>query len=276
MFIKNKSNGEKSLRQWLCYSPSKCRLYCFPCKLLCYQSKTFVSEGLKDWKNAIRNLNIHETSDSHCNASVQLSQLMIGASVDGMFRQQMGDEYWKTLLKRIIDVVKFLGERGLSFRGDIEKIGDLRNGNFLGLVELIGKYDTFMGEHLIKYSNKGSGKSSCLSHIITDEIIEILADSVLKSIIGKVKKSAYYSITVDSTQNISKTDQLAICLRYIEDGIPVERFLTFLELEGHSGVKLANSLINFLNDQNIDITSCRGQSYDNAANMSGNIMECKL
>ena len=43
MFIKNKSNGEKSLRQWLCYSPSKYRLYCFPCKLLCYQSKTFVS-----------------------------------------------------------------------------------------------------------------------------------------------------------------------------------------------------------------------------------------
>ena len=50
---------------------------------------------------------------------------------------------------------------------------------------------------------------------------------------------------------------------------PVERFITFLEMQGHSGHKLAENLLSFLAANDIGITDCRGQSYDNASNMSG-------
>ena len=48
---------------------------------------------------------------------------------------------WKALLHRILQVVLFLGERGLVFRGDSQRTGDPNNGNFLGILELIGQYD---------------------------------------------------------------------------------------------------------------------------------------
>jgi hypothetical protein len=40
-------------------------------------------------------------------------------------------------------------------------------------------------------------------------------------------------------------------------------------MEGHSAEQLTQSLLNFLKANDIDIKDCRGQSYDNASNMSG-------
>lgn len=54
---------------------------------------------------------------------------------------------------------------------------------------------------------------------------------------------------------------------------PKERFLTFIPNCGHSGSAIANTLLHFLENHNIDICDCRGQSYDNAANMSGKYKE---
>lgn len=51
--------------------------------------------------------------------------------------------------------------------------------------------------------------------------------------------------------------------------MPKERFLTFLPNCGHTGDATAKALLKFLGDHDIDILDCRGQSYDNASNMSG-------
>jgi hypothetical protein len=79
----------------------------------------------------------------------------------------------------------------------------------------------------------------------------------------------YYSITVDSTPDISHTDQLTIIIRYVTCNGPVERFLTFINIENHTGEYLASILLEFMVDNEIDINLCRGKSYDNASNMSG-------
>ena len=50
---------------------------------------------------------------------------------------------------------------------------------------------------------------------------------------------------------------------------PVERFLTFLVMQGHSAHELAENLLSFLAANYIDITDSRGQSCDNASNISG-------
>ena len=49
----------------------------------------------------------------------------------------------------------------------------------------------------------------------------------------------------------------------------MERFLTFLDNTGHKGIEMANALLTFLTSIDLDISNCRGQSYDNASNMSG-------
>ena len=87
-----------------------------------------------------------------------------------------------------------------------------------------------------------------------------------------VKKAGYFSFSVDSTSNISHTDQLTLIIRCVSpvNSVPSERFITFLELKDHSGVGMADLVHKYLTTElQLDFNKCRGQSYDNAANMAG-------
>jgi hypothetical protein len=46
-------------------------------------------------------------------------------------------------------------------------------------------------------------------------------------------------------------------------------FLQFIPIHGHKADYLAAVVTSFLKDNNTSLTNCRGQSYDNATNMSG-------
>ena len=48
----------------------------------------------------------------------------------------------------------------------------------------------------------------------------------------------------------------------------LEVFLTFLEILSHTGQNLSDTLLQYLSQPDIDFTHCRGQTYDNASNMS--------
>ena len=63
--------------------------------------------------------------------------------------------YWRDVLRRTIDVITFICERGLVFRGPGQDIGSNHNGNYLGILELLSKYDHFLSTHIEKYSAKG-------------------------------------------------------------------------------------------------------------------------
>ena len=65
--------------------------------------------------------------------------------------------YWYTLIEQIIEVVKFLAERGLSFRGSDETVGPPHNENYLGLLELLAKFDHFLVEHINTHYKQRKG-----------------------------------------------------------------------------------------------------------------------
>jgi hypothetical protein len=67
------------------------------------------------------------------------------------------------VLKRIIAVIKFLVSRGLPLRGDNQTIDLVRNGNYLGIMELLSQFDQFLCKHIKKYGNAGKGIPSYLS-----------------------------------------------------------------------------------------------------------------
>jgi len=56
-------------------------------------------------------------------------------------------KYWRSVLRRVVSVVKKLSSRGLPFRGDEEEFGSLRNGNFMMCMELIAEFDPFLAGH---------------------------------------------------------------------------------------------------------------------------------
>ncbi|KAJ8912350.1 hypothetical protein NQ315_014717 [Exocentrus adspersus] len=56
---------------------------------------------------------------------------------------------------------------------------------------------------------------------------------------------------------------------YVKGNKVVERFLGFIQLERHTAEYLTGVVIDKLEKLGLDIENCPGQTYDNAANMSG-------
>ncbi|CAH2292278.1 Hypothetical predicted protein [Pelobates cultripes] len=68
----------------------------------------------------------------------------------------------------------------------------------------------------------------------------------------------------------SHTDQLTVIFRYLEGNQPAEHFVIFfLPSTRHKGEEMADALLAFLNSVGLTIQECRGQSFDNASNISG-------
>lgn len=114
-----------------------------------------------------------------------------------------------------------------------------------------------------------TGRASYLSTTICNEFIDIIGKKVFSTILDELKEAQYYSISVDSTPDVTHTDQLAFCVRYVKAGSAVERFLQFIPIEHHTSEYLCGVVLNFLSTHGISILDCRGQSYDNANNMAG-------
>jgi hypothetical protein len=71
--------------------------------------------------------------------------------------------------------------------------------------------------------------------------------------------------------DLSYVDQLTVIIQHLspDNGFLTEHFLTFLELENHSGESVASKMMNYLSsDCKVDFCKCRGQSYNNAVNMT--------
>uniref|UniRef100_A0A3B1JTW1 TTF-type domain-containing protein n=1 Tax=Astyanax mexicanus TaxID=7994 RepID=A0A3B1JTW1_ASTMX len=264
-------NGQTVTRQWLLYSPSTGCVYCFACKLFSSKHNTFV-HGFSDWKHSER-IGEHEGSVEHRACMLALYNRSRGtATIDSDIVKQIDAErqYWREVLKRVVAVIQFLGERGLAFRGDDELLGSAHNGNFLGIIELLAKFDPFLAEHLQRFGGKGKGSVSYLSSTVCEEFIHLMGQRTKQAIVNEIKESKYFSVIVDSTPDLAHVDQLTFIFRFVNnDGHVVERFLAFEPIENHSGDSLAECVVAMVENLGLDLSNCRGQSYDNASNMSG-------
>lgn len=144
------------------------------------------------------------------------------------------------------------------------------NGNYLGILELISQFDPFLSEHIKTRRQKGRGSVSYLSSSICEEFIDVMGEKTKRVIANELKDAKYFSVIVDSTPDLSHTDQLTFIFRFVnEKGNVMERFIGFQPISGHTGESLCDCVIKMVNDLDLDILNCRGQSYDNASNMSG-------
>ncbi|XP_061449442.1 calsenilin isoform X4 [Rhineura floridana] len=130
------TNGELHVRDWLVWSQQKQALYCFPCRLFWHKTvKTSTSasksalvsaEGWDSngkWRKLSYRIPKHEKGNSHRECYLAWRELerrlLSETGVDIILEASMKTEAvkWYNLLKHIIDVVLFLGERGLAFTG---------------------------------------------------------------------------------------------------------------------------------------------------------------
>lgn len=275
MFKRTLANGEIGDRKWLMYSIKQGSIYCFMCKLFSSNfNSLFVSTGFNKWKKFDK-ISQHENSIDHRTAFTKWllrSKSNHSNSINKEMLEQIistETKYWNEVVIRVISVIKFLTSRGLSFRGDNEIFGVPNNGNFLGILELISEFDPFLKSHIERHGNKGKGHPSYLSKTICNEIIILLQNNVLNYILTEIKEAKYFSIIIDSTPDLAKVDQMAIVIRYCTLTSVYERLLKLYHINSHQGESIFMVLEEFLKNAEINIANCRGQSYDNASNMSG-------
>ena len=63
---------------------------------------------------------------------------------------QLDSKYWREVLQGVIDVIALLSTHGLALCEHDEIIALFHNGNFLGIIETLCKYNPFLATHIEK------------------------------------------------------------------------------------------------------------------------------
>ena len=273
--------GIKFPRSWLCYSPKLDCCYCEPCWLFAKRNAPHYNNawvnGINAWKHLYKKIEKHESSQIHIDACVAYEQWKCNSTIDAELERSVRKAamFWRGVLERIVNVTLTLASCNLAFRGHREAIGQGNAGNFLSIIELLSRYDPVLKELI----SRPEGSVKYLSHKIQDEIIYILAQRVQASIIEEINNAPFYSVIMDTTQDVSKIDQLSQIYRYvtivrndmdiITDVKVNEAFLGFEVTAGSTAAELEGKILGSIENNGLDLSKCRGQGYDGAANMSG-------
>ena len=178
---------------------------------------------------------------------------------------------WRDVLKRLLAITLSLASRNLSFRGSSQCLYEPDNGNFLKEVELLASFDPVMENHLTRITDESS-RTHYLGQQTQNEFIQIISSKVLQTIQTQIQEAKYFSIILDCTPDVSHKEQMSLIVRIV-DLVPKpnikEYFLGYMEVVQTTGLNLSTVLLDKLKELNVPFDDCRGQSYDNGANMKG-------
>lgn len=270
-------------RSWICYSKILDCAYCEPCWLFAERNNPHFNpawiNGIRAWKRLGDKIKDHENSAIHHKSCVVYEQWRQNKTIDKDYEARILKEksFWCKVIHRIMNITLTLATCNLPFRGHREVIGGEigSNGNFLSIVELLAMYDPVLKELI----SKPTGSIRYLSSTIQNEIIDLLSKTVIDKIVGDLKEAPFYAIIMDTTQDISKVDQMSKVFRYVkiekdENDKPTEikikeSFLGFTKIDDQTADGLVQEIIDSIKSVGLDLLKCRGQGYDGAAVMSG-------
>ena len=112
----------------------------------------------------------------------------------------------RTYVKALLESLLFCAH-GIALRGHREPMEDssINPGDFRSLVSLMSRHSDVLWKHL----DEGPLNASGLGHHIQDELIQIMADTVLSSIIAELQEVCFYALIGDESKYISKREQLS-------------------------------------------------------------------
>lgn len=194
-------------------------------------------------------------------------------------RQQQVKENREKLLP-IIEVIKLCGRQELALRGTsdsgdmnlAEEVTAVNEGNFRAILRMrANSGDVILKNHL----EKSRKNAKYISSGIQNELIAICGKIIQETIVKEVNGIGFFSVLADETTDISRTEQMTLCVRYIstDNGkhhFVQEQFLGFTPVKDATGKGLANLIIKSLQELGLECKNLVGQGYDGAAAMAGN------
>lgn len=250
---------------WIHLCCSRQKVYCYYCQHA-YNSQVrvvsskadpaFTTVGFSNWKKALDRFKEHESSLAHrdCLAAFIASK---STSVDELLLKGLDKDQSKrrcSLLKQLA-ALRFLMRQGLPVRND-----HTGGSNLTVLLETV--LDEKSWVHEKKYQ----------SPEIINEMIEIMAHDVLRSLLSDIKSRRWFSLMADETRDVSNREQLVLCLRWVSDNYEVhEDQVGLAQLDNTTAKLIYESLKVCLLSLGIPFEKCRGQAYDGARNFQGHV-----
>ncbi|XP_046862561.1 zinc finger MYM-type protein 1-like [Xenia sp. Carnegie-2017] len=224
--------------------------------------KAFLLGEFSDWKKCREKLKKHSQSKFHAEATEKVllsddSRRDIGAILVSEWKKTQ--ETRRRMLLKQLSSIRYLVRQAQSLQGKTELESNLQQ-----LLKLRAK-DV---PDLLDWIDNGR----YLSHDIINELINMMSNAVLRSIVADIRKeSQLFSQTADESRDISNKEQLTCVLRWIPrtDLSVHENFLGMYELEKTDAKTITTSLKDILLRCSLTIDDCRWQTYDGAANMAG-------
>ncbi|KAM2549739.1 hypothetical protein TB1_014072 [Malus domestica] len=259
---------------WLEYSVSKDAAFCLYCYLFKTNfeqvgSEAFTGDGFKNWKKGRERFKMHvgPVGSVHNKAREAATNLMNQATYIEMAVSKHSDQArkaYRTCLIASIKCTKFLLRQGLPFRGHDESVTSSNRGNYLELLQ-------FLADNNDKVREVVMGNLKLLAPSIQKEIVNSCALETLDAIMDGLK-DRFFSILVDEARDVSVKEQMAMVLRYVDDnGHVIERFVGIQHVTDTTSSSLKDAIDTLFSRYGLSISKLRGQGYDGASNMRGEL-----
>jgi hypothetical protein len=230
----------------------------------------------------------HEQTQMHCHAAERADLFLRNfhnpsERVDMRLmkvREQQVDEN-KHILRKVVLAVEYLAKQALPFRGHHDdkvdfSVEDTNRGNFIAMLQLMAKGDDILQKHLL--SAKRNAKYT--SKTIQNQVIHTYACKIRERLTKQLQENRLpFTIIADETTDPhSNQEILSLCLRYVDLSSPREPhirecLIAFLYLERANALGISKKILEALSHPSVslDPSRIRGQAYDGASVMSGEI-----
>ena len=296
---------DNSRRKWITYSKSKDALFCIPCLLFSdsasrgenqrtNQGNSFTCAGFSSWHKQYSSVPNHEKTQSHKEAVIAqalflqektLKDLLNKQEESSRLRRKRKVEANRNVMQRIVDTISFLGKQGLAFRGHREHVDDDSSnaGNFIEALKYLSQYDPVIYLHLEKVKEYQEGKPgkpqgkvgrgkklTFLSMTTQNKIIDIIGNEIAAEISLRIKDCRAWALIADTTPDITKHEQLSVCVRIVEkNGNVAEHLLFCTRASSTTSKALYKAISSGLKEKGVSFENLVAQTYDGASNMSG-------
>nr|XP_009598385.1 uncharacterized protein LOC104094211 [Nicotiana tomentosiformis] len=163
-------------------------------------------------------------------------------SIQAAFEKQSEKQKskYRIHLNASIDVVRFLLDFGLSFRGHDESESSKNKGLFIGLLECLGNRLPDVDRVILKHAPKNDMMTS---PNIQKDIVSACAQETVKAINDDLNGD-YFGILVDESKDISHHEQMALALWYVDKkGQVNEPFIGLVRVSDTSAKSLKEVLM---------------------------------
>ena len=268
-------DGRRFRREWfdmykfLTYDTEKNVVRCHTClqaikkglmQNRAFREKAFLN-GFSNWKKATNKFKEHETSEVHQQSVLKLSlskcqsiEMRMDAS-----SKKMQKKNTETYLE-VLSMVRGLARCGSALRGHTES-----GGNFVRMME----ERCVLSDDVKAWFSR---KTNFLTHDCQDEIVEIMAKMVQGKLAEEIRSSVWFSVIADGTTDVSRTEQVCICLRHVDHNMDAhEVFLGMYASPDSTSATLSKVITDVAQRLVYGMHNLRGMCFDGASNMAGRL-----